>query len=265
MMKVYVMTDLEGVAGVVSFETQTYPGGKRVEESGKLLTAEVNAAVDAMVDCGVDDILIEDGHGPGAIHYPDLHDAAKLLHGRPHGTRQVTEAIVETYDVMMMVGQHAMAGRATGNLSHSQSSRAIEYIKLNDRPIGEIAQCALYTGALGLPFIFLSGDEAGCREAEELVPGITTAAVKVGTGRNAAVSVSMAESHRRIREGVTRAIEKQASDPIPPLVWDPPFVMEKRFFHTDMADRYAQQNGYERVDDQTIRYRGDDIRDVIYR
>jgi D-amino peptidase len=134
-MKVYVMTDLEGVAGVVSFETQTYPTAKYYEESKKLLTAEVNAAVDAMVECGVEDILIVDGHGPGGIYYPDLHDAAKLLHGRPHGARDVTEAIVAEYDVLMMIGQHAMAGGATANLNHSQSSLSIEYIKLNGQPI----------------------------------------------------------------------------------------------------------------------------------
>jgi D-amino peptidase len=264
-MKVYVMTDLEGVAGVVSFESQAYPTGKYYEEAKKLLTAEVNAAVAAMVEWGVEDVLIEDGHGSGGICYPDLHEAAKLLHGRPQAEPRVRDAIVEGYDVMMIIGQHAMAGGATANLNHTQSSLTIEYIKLNGRPIGEIAQSALYDGALGLPLIFLSGDEAACREAEELVEGVTTAAVKKGTGRNCAVSLSVAESHRLIREGVTEALRKQTAEPIPPLAWEPPFVLEKRFFHTDAADRYAQQPGYERADSLTVRYRGDDIRDVVYR
>lgn len=264
-MKVYVLTDLEGVAGVVSFESQTYPTGKYYEESKRLLTAEVNAAVEAMVECGVEDVLIEDGHGCGGIYYPDLHEAAKLLHGRPQGASQARDAAVADCGVLMIIGQHAMAGGAAANLNHTQSSLTIEYIKLNGRPIGEIAQSALYEGALGLPLIFLSGDEAACREAEELVEGVTTAAVKLGIGRNAAISLSMAESHKRIREGVRKALQRQAAEPIPPLVWDPPFVLEKRLFHTDVADRFAQQAGYERVDDLTVRYRGDDIRDVIYR
>jgi D-amino peptidase len=264
-MKVYVMTDLEGVAGVVSFEAQAYPTGKYYEEAKRLLTAEVNAAVAAMVEWGVEDILVEDGHGCGGIHYPDLHDAAKLLHGRPGAEARVRDAIVEGYDVMMIIGQHAMAGGASANLNHTQDSQAIEYIKLNGRPIGEIAQAALYDGSLGLPFIFLSGDEAACREAEELVEGVTTAAVKKGTGRSSAVSLSVAQAHARIREAVTRSLEKQAAHPVQPLVWQPPFVLEKRLFHTDVADRTARQPGYERVDSLTVRYRGDDIRDVVYR
>ena len=39
-----MLTDLEGVSGVVSFIDQTYDTGKYNEQAKKLLTAEVNAA-----------------------------------------------------------------------------------------------------------------------------------------------------------------------------------------------------------------------------
>ena len=45
-MKVFAMTDLEGVGGVVSFETQTYETGRYYEEARRLQTAEINAAVE---------------------------------------------------------------------------------------------------------------------------------------------------------------------------------------------------------------------------
>jgi D-aminopeptidase len=41
--------------------------------------------------------------------------------------------------------------------------------------------------------------------------------------------------------------------------------LEKRFFFTDEADAAAQQPGAERVDDQTVRLRGEDIREIVYR
>ena len=41
-MKVLMMTDLEGAAGVVSFETQTYSAGPENRRACSLLTAEVN-------------------------------------------------------------------------------------------------------------------------------------------------------------------------------------------------------------------------------
>jgi D-amino peptidase len=265
MKSVYVMTDLEGVAGVVTFGVQTGPDGRYYEQARKLLTGEVNAAVEGMVEEGVEDILIGDMHGPGAVSFEDLHPKAKLLHGRPLGQSSVIDEALEDYEACMILGQHAMAGTPTGNLNHTQSSATVDYYKLNGRPIGEIAQFALYEGSFGRPVIFLSGDEAACREAEELIPGIITVAVKKGVGRNSAISLSAAEARSRIREGVRRAVREHRESPILPLQWDPPFVLEKRYFHTDSADAAASRPDVERVDSQTVRLRSPNIRDIIYR
>jgi len=264
-MRVCVGTDLEGVAGVVSFASQTYADGRYYEAARRLQTAEINAAVEGLVAAGAEDILICDGHGPGAVVFEDLHPAAKLMHGRPLAPASARDQVVEPYDVCMMLGQHAMAGVADGNLNHTQSSLAIESYTLNGEPVGEIAQFALYHGALGLPLIFLSGDVAACREAEALLPGLTTASVKTGLSRNSAVSLSADEARRLIREGVQAAIRKQQDQPMPPLAWPGPYVLDKRFFHTDAADAAAAAPGAERVDAQTVRFRSDDIRDIIYR
>jgi D-amino peptidase len=264
-MKVFMVTDMEGVAGIVSFTQQSYPDGKYYEQAKKLETAEVNAAVDGLVDAGIDDILVWDGHGAGGISFEDLHPAAKLLHGRPSPPWSRLNEVIARYDVVVMVGQHAMAGVVTGNQNHTQSSQTIDYYKLNGKPIGEIGQIALHFGSFGLPLIFLSGEEDACREAAELVEGITTVAVKQGLGRGAAISLSAQAARQRIRAGMHAAIEKQRVEPLPPLVWEGPFVLEKRYFHTDSADAAAAQPGVERVDGQTVRVYGEQLRDVIYR
>jgi len=264
-MKVVMMTDIEGCAGVVSFEMDSYPTGKYYETAKRLLTAEVNAAVEGLVEAGVEDVLVLDMHGPGGIWFEDLKPPARVMHGRPLGPREVRDAVLREYDTAVIIGQHAMAGVADGDLAHTQSSKAIDYIKLNGKPIGEIAQFALDVGALGIPVIFLSGDEAACREARELIEGIGTAAVKRGIGRNSAVSLSAPEAHRLIREGIKAAALKHRKKAMKPLVWKRPFVLEKRYFHTDVADQYAGDPLVERVDSQTVRMTGDDIRKIIYR
>jgi D-amino peptidase len=265
MKSVFMVTDLEGVAGVVSFADQSDPSGRYYDAAKKLLTAEVNAGVDGLIEAGVEEILIWDGHGAGAICFEDLHPAAKLLHGRPLPPWSRLHPVFRRYEAVVMIGQHAMAGTLTGNQNHTQSSRTIDYYKLNGKPIGETAQIALYFGALGLPLIFLSGDADACREAEELIPGIVTAAVKEGVGRDAAISLSAIEARRRIQEGIRLAVVQHGRNPIAPLVWEGPYVLEKRFFHTDVADAAAAQPGAERVDSQTVRLRGDDITELIYR
>jgi D-amino peptidase len=263
-MKVLIGTDLEGVAGVVSFTQQTYADSRYYDRAKRLLTAEVNAAVEGLLAAGVEEILVMDGHGPGGIWFDDLHPAAKLLHGRPLPPRARLVPIVSQYDVCVMIGQHAMAGVLTSNQGHTQSSRAIDYIKLNGRPIGEIAQFGLYYGGLGLPLIFLSGELDACTEVEELVPGIVTVSVQQGVGRGAAISLATPEAQRRIRKGIQRAVRQQQTDPIAPLHWEGPYVLEKRFFHTDFADRASVQAGAERVDSQTVRFRSEDILETVY-
>lgn len=265
MKKVFMVTDMEGVAGITSFTDQSYPDGRYYDAGKKLVTAEANAAVEGLLDAGVEEVLVWDGHGAGAIVFEELHPAAKLLHGRPSPPWWRLNEVIRCYEACVMVGQHAMAGVATGNQNHTQNSRTIDYYKLNGKLIGEIAQIALYYGALGLPLIFLSGEVDACREAEALVAGITTVAVKEGLGRGAAISLSAQEARRRIRTGIKQAVEQQRAKPIPPLAWPGPYVLEKRFFHTDVADAAAAQPGVERVDSQTVRLYSDDIMAIIYR
>ena len=45
-MKVYIMTDLEGVAGVINFADWVCSDSKYYEDAKILLTEEVNAAID---------------------------------------------------------------------------------------------------------------------------------------------------------------------------------------------------------------------------
>ncbi len=263
-MKIALMTDLEGVAGVTSFADQTHAHSPYYLAARKLLTAEVNAAVEGLLEAGVEEVLVIDGHGAGGISFEDLHPAARLLHGRPLVPWSRLIPIYRQYDACGIVGQHAMAGVQTSNMNHTQSSESIDYYQLNGQKIGEIAQMALFTGALGVPLIFLSGEEDACREAEALIPGITTTAVKQGLGRGCAISLSAPEAHRRIHTGIQKAVSGHRQSPIPSLRWEGPYTLEIRYFHTDAADASAARPGFERVDSQTVRIHSDSVIDLIY-
>jgi D-amino peptidase len=218
-----------------------------------------------LIQAGVGEVLVVDGHGPGAIQFEDLHPAARLLHGRPLAPWASIALIFKTYDACMMIGQHAMAGVQTSNMNHTQNSRTIDYYQLNGQKIGEIAQFALFCGALGVPMIFLSGEDDACREAQALIPKIVTTSVKQGLGRGSAISFSAPEAHRRINAGVKQAVEHQRSSPIAPLVWEGPYLLEIRYYSTSDADARSAQPDAERVDQQTVRFHGQSIIDIIYR
>jgi D-amino peptidase len=260
-----MLTDLEGVAGVVSFDQQAFSGARYYDEAKKLLTGEVNAAVEGLLEAGVSEVLVMDMHGPGGVWFEDLHPAARLLHGRPVAPWTRLQPIIAAHDAGIIIGQHAMAGTLTGNLSHTQSSRTVDSYRLNGHEIGETAQFALFCGALDVPIVFLSGDTDACREVERLIEGVGTMAVKQGVGRGCAISLSAGEARRRIREGVKEAIERQNRDPILPLQWMAPYVLEKRFYFVEDADASGAQPGAERVDERTVRFEADDILEIIYR
>lgn len=262
--RVLIMTDIEGVAGVTTFYSDTTPDGKYYEQSRALLTGEVNAAVDGLRDSGADDVMVFDGHGSGGIIFEQLHADAKLIHGRPCAPREVLDPLYRRCDAAVMVGQHAMAGTVDGNLSHTQNSRTIEHYKLNGKYIGEIAQFALTMGALGVPLIFLSGDEAACKEADEIMPGMVTCAVKKGLSRNSALSLSASKARAIIREGAATALDRHKRQPWEILTWKGPFVLEKKFFHSDLADAAASHPLATRTDALTVEYRSDDILKIIH-
>ena len=263
-MNILIMTDLEGVAGLVSFEDQTGPAGRYYEAAKKLLTAEVNAAIEGLLQEGVDEILVLDGHGAGAICFEELHPAAKLFHGRPWAPWPRLIEVFKGYDACMMVGQHAMAGVATGSLNHTQNSQAVDYYQLNGHKIGELGQFALFCGALGLPMIFLSGDQDACLEAQALIPGIVTAAVKQGLSRGSAISLSAPEARRRIRLGAEQAIRQHLQQPLPPLVWPGPYALEIRYFSSRDADQRAAHPLAQRLDSQTVRFTSASVLEIIY-
>ncbi|MBU4366303.1 MAG: M55 family metallopeptidase, partial [Verrucomicrobia bacterium] len=65
-MKVYIQTDIEGVAGFISFEdhaTTTIEDYEHRLRMYRLLTGEVNAAIRAAKTCGADVIYVNDSHG----------------------------------------------------------------------------------------------------------------------------------------------------------------------------------------------------------
>ena len=70
-MRLSIMTDLKGTAGVFSFEKQTYTTDKANEAAMAWLTAEVNAAIDGALAAGVTDVLVDrlaDPDEQGATH-----------------------------------------------------------------------------------------------------------------------------------------------------------------------------------------------------
>lgn len=263
-MRVMIMTDLEGVSGVVNFENQTGPSGRHYEAARQLLTGEVNAAVEGLQQEGVEDVLVIDGHGCGAVVLEQLRPPARLMHGGSSFLAKPAMELYPGFDATMMIGQHSMAGTPNGCLAHTQNHVTIEYYKLNGRMIGELGQWALFCGGFGVPMIFLAGDDLACREAEELIPGIVTAVVKQSLARESAVSLAPATCQELIRQKVRQAVRAHRKSRLPPLVFSPPYELEVALKEEGMAKPYLSSGKWEKVNDRTVRRRSEDLYQIIY-
>jgi D-amino peptidase len=178
MVKVYIVTDMEGVAGIVRWE-QCRVGTPEYLAALPLLIGEVNAAVEGAFAGGASNVLVNDGHNGGynfTYAYPGLDPRASYLTGpaRP----KMLCGLDDSFDAVMMVGSHPMAGTQVGNLAHTQSSKTVARYCVNGRPTGEIGQAAIIAGHYGVPLVFVSGGYAATEEARALVGNVETAAVK---------------------------------------------------------------------------------------
>lgn len=176
-MKIAIMTDLEGVAGIINTTDWIYKDSKYYETAKELLTKEVNAAIDGFCAAGADEIVVLDGHGAGAINGLMLDPRAELQRGWGKGPYPL--GMDDTYDVAAWVGQHPKAGAAYGHLCHTQNFDVID-CTINGVSVGEFGQYMFVAQQFGIVPIFASGCVAFTKEAEELVPGIETVAVKRG-------------------------------------------------------------------------------------
>jgi D-amino peptidase len=242
-MKIYIMTDIEGVCGIVNFDDWCTPQGRYYEEGKKLLTLEVNAAIDGFMAAGATEILVVDGHGHGAINHLLLDPRAQFMRGPQPGPYPFM--LDESFDAMAWVGQHAKAGTEKAHMAHTGSFDVIDF-RINGVSVGEFGQMALCGAELGVRSIFASGDEALAQEAAALVPGIETVGVKrglmPGSGdeydgegyklrNNGAIHLHPEKARQLIRAGAERALRRFAAsrEQFALLELQPPFRKEVRY------------------------------------
>ena len=177
-MKILIVTDMEGVAGVLNHDDWVLPDGRFYSKGVHLLTEEVNAAIEGFISAGgAEEILVVDGHGAGGIDPETLDERALLLRGR--GENVWPWGLDGTFAGLAFVGQHAKAGTPFSHITHTQWFNRIE-LRLNGISIGEYGQLALCAMELGVPTILACGEEALCREAEALTPGVIAVSGKRG-------------------------------------------------------------------------------------
>jgi len=262
MVKLFIVTDMEGVCGVVSHDDWVVPGGRYYQDGKRLLTLEVNAAVEGFFAGGATEIVVCDGHGYGGLLPELLDERVEYLRGPTPGPYPFL--LDASFDCIAWVGQHAKAGTPFAHMPHTQNFGIADY-RINGISVGEFGIIAMVGAWFGVRSIFGSGDEAFTQEAKQLIPGIETVAVKRGVmpgkgddldaetykkSRDGAVHIHPARARARIREGAERAMRRFRNQPeaFPLLKLTPPFTKEIV---------YRNESGVAAGERKTVRHRHD--------
>ncbi|WP_207480075.1 M55 family metallopeptidase [Arenibaculum pallidiluteum] len=243
-MRIYVSADIEGVAGVVSPE-QCRPGNTEYERARRLMTEEVNAAIEGALEAGASEILVNDAHGPMTNLLPEaLHASAELILGKPKPLNMFA-GLTPDFDAVFCIGHHARAG-GFGILAHTTNGFAFRAVCINGRELGEPGLYGAYAGTLGVPVALVTGDDRCARENRDLFPEAELVEVKQALGNRAGRNLPVAAARRAIRDGALRALRRLGE--MKPFVIEPPLTLEFEMNHPSLADLAAVLPPARRID-----------------
>jgi D-amino peptidase len=258
--RVFIVSDMEGVAGISNWG-QVGPGkGNLYEEGRKLYTEEMNAAIRGAAAAGAKEIVVMDCHGAGgdytwnSLLADQLDERCEFVVQREW--TDYTGFLEEGCDAALFVAMHAMAGAEKGVLSHTVRGTEWRNLWFNGTLVGETGINAALCGTWGVPVLMVTGDDVACAEARNLLgDGLTTVAVKQGLGRYSARHVAPLRARKMIEEGAKQALSDLKA--VPPYDPGKPSEIKVELAHTDVTEEFRHKD-VEIVDSRTIVARDDD-------
>lgn len=193
-MRVLIMADMEGVAGIAhanacSRSQPEYGPGVR------LLADEVNTLARAAFAAGASSVSVIDWHGGGGNLDAELLDERMPI---------VEEDLTLGYDIVLLSGFHPMAGDPDGFISHTMY-RGIT-VEVNGREVGELWLLSRWAGTHDVPVVLVSGDQAAIDEAAIDLPGAPGVVVKTARSFSEADVVPLHEAHLRLFNATVAAL-----------------------------------------------------------
>ncbi len=258
-MKILIAADMEGISGVVHWD-QVTPGTQDYPRFRRIMTQDVNAAIRGVFEAGAQEVIVSDGHNLGRnILIEELDPRARLNSGTPSPFSMV-QGIGADVDGVCFIGYHARIGTPNAILEHTWSDERVANLWINGQPLGETGLNAGVCACFGAPVIMISGDQAVCDEAREILGEVETAVVKRASGRMAAECLPIQVAQGLIQTCATRAVSRLQEGQAPaPLKIATPIHMAVDFVQSEMADRAMLLPGAERREGRRVEYTASDM------
>ena len=259
-LKVYISVDMEGVAGVVTADQLT-PGGFEYERFRRFMTDEAIAAVQGAKAAGATEVVVSDSHGNGENLLIELMPKdVRIVRSWPrHG--EMMAGLDPSFGAALFIGYHASTTSPTGVRAHTISSAHFTRVALNGTAVTEAELNAAFAGALGVPVVFISGDDAAVNEVTMRLGGMESVITKKSLGFHSAESLTPAAAVEKIYQGALSAVSHREQRK--PYVLQTPISLEISFKSYTSAEIVSYLRSVERSDAHSIRFVGKDMAEVM--
>ena len=259
-LKVYISVDMEGVAGVVTADQLT-PGGFEYERFRRFMTDEAIAAVRGAKAAGATEVVVSDSHGNGENLLIELFPKdVRIVRSWPrHG--EMMAGLDSSFGAALFVGYHASTTSPNGVRAHTISSAHFTRVALNGTAVTEAELNAAFAGALGVPVVFISGDDAAVNEVTMRLGTMESVITKRSLGFHSAESLAPAAAVEQIYQGALAAVSHREQRK--PYVLQTPITLEISFKSYTAAEIVSYLRSVERSDAHSIRFVGKDMAEVM--
>ena len=260
-MKIYISADMEGITGVTHWDEVDHNKPSVYTQFQARMTQEVVAACKGAADAGAKEIWVKDAHYSGRnILSEDLPKNVKLIRGWSGHPYSMVQELDDSFDALLMVGYHSMAGKSGNPLAHTMSSSKLDSVFINEQQTSEFFLHGNIAAKHGVPLVFVSGDAGLCEEVKDVSPNTTTHATMVGVG-DSTINIQPETSRKAIREKVKVTL----SSNLKKCIWTHPdsFSLEVRFIKQQLAYRASHYPGATLLDAKTVTFEASDFDDIM--
>jgi D-amino peptidase len=262
-MKLFISSDIEGTCGIAHWDetTKEKPDYKYFQEQ---MTAEAAAACKGALAGGASEVFLKDAHETGRNIIPSKLPRGVTLNRSFGGDIFcMVSGLDDSFGGLAFTGYHSPGGGNGNLLSHTMNTLADE-IKINGERASEFTIHSYIAAYLGVPILFLSGDEELCRLAKRFVPGIRTVPTLRGDG-NSSWSPHPDEATEKIKSEVEAAVDSAVKTGAPDCVLKLPdsFEISVRYQNHIRAYRNAWYPGAKLDDEKTVVFSSKNYIDVL--
>lgn len=255
--KLFISVDMEGIGGIGT-SAMTNTGGKDYETGRKLMTAEVNAVVAAIYAAGPAEIVVNDSHGDMQnLLHTELDSRVEYIQSniKPLG---MVQGLDGTFNGIIFIGYHAMAGAENGFLAHTGSGN-VKGLWLNGVEVGEGGLNTYFAASVGVPVLLASGDKTFTEEIKKLT-ATRIVVTKEAIGASAAKLLHPDVVKKSLQSEISAALKEIGK--AKPLASPGAVEFKIKVDNPTRADIAMGIPGMKRVDGYTVSYQAKNMEEA---